>query len=75
MSERGETTVVAALREALSGPTRLARLFGDEGASVPETNLSSIGKPPGLTSHCSRQISGAQVDAQGDACYATAPLP
>lgn len=66
------TTNVLALRS----PTQtLARLFADEGASVNETHLSSKGMPPGLSSHCNREISGAQVMHTGDSRYATSSLP
>ena len=88
MPGRLETEVLVALRETLSGdtwlmrrlaqlePTRkLARLLASTGASSPETHLSSLGLPPGLSLHCSREVSGAQVDAQGDFPYATPSLP
>ena len=83
-----ETEVLAALREALTGDTRLARcltrlqptkqlarMLGGEGASLIETPFSSIRKPPGLASHRSREISVAQVTTKGDFQYATAALP
>ena len=84
-----ETTVLAVLREALGGDTRLsrrfslreptkklARMLGGSGASLIETPFSSIGKPQGLSSHCSREISGAQVTReQGDSRDATPSLP
>jgi len=74
-----ETEVLIALRETLSSDTRLARrlalieptrklaqLLAGSGASSLETTLSSIRKPPGLYSHCSREISGAQATHKGD---------
>jgi hypothetical protein len=83
-----ETTVLAALREALSGDTRLSRrlalleptkklayMLGRSEASLIETPFSRIGMPPGLSSHCSREISGAQVTTTGDSQHATAALP
>jgi hypothetical protein len=90
MPDPGETAVLVALREALSGDTRLAqhlalleptktlaRLFADEGASMSETHLSSIGMPNGgLSSHCSRESSEVQVTReQGDSRNATSSLP
>lgn len=85
---RLETEVLAALREALTGDTRLsrrlalleptkqlARMLGGEGASLIETPFSSIRKPPGLSSHCSRETFGAQVTTKGDFQHATAALP
>jgi hypothetical protein len=86
--ERLETEVLAALRDVLTGDTRLsrrlslleptkqlARMLGGEGASLLETPFSSKGLPQGLSSHCSREISEAQVHKQGDSRYATAALP
>ena len=83
-----ETTVLTTLREALSGDTRLsrrlslleptkklARMLGGSGASLIETPFSSKDMPPGLSSHCSRESSGAQVTTKGDSRYATASLP
>ena len=83
-----ETTVLTTLREALSGDTRLsrrlslleptkklARMLGGSGASLIETHLSSKGMPPGLSSHCSREIFWAQVSTKGDSHYATPSLP
>jgi hypothetical protein len=85
MIQRMETEVLAALRDALSSDTRLAllkptkklaRMLVGSGASLIETPLSSIGKPQGLSSHCSREISGAQVTReQGDSRHATPSLP
>ena len=89
MNQPMEIEVLAARREALSGDTRLsrrlsllaptkklARLLAGSGASSLETRSRSLGKPTGgLSAHCSRQISGAQVIEQGDSCDATAALP
>ena len=82
-----ETEVLAVLRETLSGHTRLsrrlsrlaptkklARLLAGSGASLSETSFSSIGMPRGLSVHCSREISGAQVTRKGDSRDATATL-
>jgi len=77
-----DTAVVAARREALSGDTRLARrlalhsptrklahLLAGSGASSLETHLGSKSVPPGLSPHCSREISGAQATHKGDSCH------
>jgi hypothetical protein len=80
MTDPLETEVFAALREALSGDTRLsrrlalleptkklARMLGGSGASSIETPLRSLGMPSGdLFAHCSRESRLAQVDTQGD---------
>ena len=71
MPDAGTTTTLALIEPI---PT-LARLFADEGASVNETHLSSLGLPPGLSLHCNREISGAQVTSKGDFSYATSSLP
>ena len=88
MPDPVETHVLAVLCETLIGdtwlarrlallePTRkLARMLAGSGASSRETSLGSKGMPPGLSPHCSREISGAQVDVQGDCRYATPSLP
>ena len=72
MLERLETQVLAALRELTR---KLARWLAGTGASSLETPLSSKGMPPGLSSHCNREISGAQVTYKGDSLYATSSLP
>ncbi len=65
-----------ARRLALIEPTRkLARWLAGVGASSLETSLGSLGLPPGLSLHCSRETSGAQADTQGDARHATRSLP
>lgn len=84
-----ESEVLAALREALVGHTRLARclalleptkklarMLGGEGASLIETPFSSIGMPnEGLYPHCSRETRLAQVTTKGDSRHATSSLP
>ncbi len=83
-----ETEVLIALRETLRSDTRLARhlalieptrklarWLAGTGASSLETHLSSIGMPPGLSPHCTREISGAQVTGKGDCRDATRSLP
>ena len=88
MLERMETTVLAVVREMLSANTRLARQLAlieptrklarwlaGSGASSLETPFGSLGMPPGLSPHCSREISGAQVTGTGGSCYATRSLP
>lgn len=88
MNQEIETEVLAALRDVLSGDTglarrlalleptkKLARMLGGSGASLIETPFSSIGKPPGLFPHCSRETRLAQAQEQGDSRYATASLP
>ncbi len=88
MIQEIETEVLAVLRDVLSSDTRLAqrlslleptkklaRMLGRSGRASIETPLSSIGMPPGLSSHCSREISGAQVTTKGDSRYATPALP
>ncbi len=51
---------------------KLARMLGRSGLASIETRLSSTLMPPGdLSSHCSREISGAQVTHTGDSRYAT----
>ena len=88
MNQQMATEMFAALREALSGDSRLARqvsllaptkklarLLAGTGASLSETHLSSIGMPTGgLSSHCSREISGTQAHKQGDSHHAPAAL-
>ncbi len=56
----------AALTTLLVPTRKLARLLAGSGASLNETHLSSLGMPPGLSPHCSREISGAQADTEGD---------
>ena len=86
MTQEIETEVLAALRDVLADDTRLARrlalleptkklayMLGRSEASSIETPLSSIGKPPGLFAHCSREIRLAQVIEAGD-FHATPPL-
>jgi hypothetical protein len=89
MIQEIETEVLAVLRDVLSGDTRLsqrltlleptkklARMLGGSGASRIETHLSSLPKPHGdLSSHCSRETSGAQVTTKGDSRYATPVVP
>ena len=88
MIQEIETEVLAALRDVLTDDTRLARhlalleptkklayMLGRSEASLIETPFSSKGVPPGLSSHCSREISGAQVTDKGDPRYATPSLP
>jgi hypothetical protein len=88
MTEPLETEVLAVLRDVLSNDTRLeqrlslleptkklAHLLGRSGRASIETSLSSIGMPPGLSAHCSREISEAQVTTKGDSRYATHALP
>ncbi len=88
MTEPLATEVLATLRDVLSSDTRLARrlalleptkklarMLAGLGASLIETPLSSIGKPQGLSSHCSRETREAQVTTKGDSCYATPVLP
>ena len=84
-----KTEVLAALREALTGDSRLARRFArfeptkklarllaGSGASLIETQSGSIGMPTGgLFAHCSRETRVAQVHKQGDSRYATPTLP
>ena len=83
-----ETAMLAALRDVLTDDTRLsrrlalleptkklARMLGGSGASLIETALSSLGKPSGLSSHCSRETRLAQAQEQGDPRYATPALP
>jgi hypothetical protein len=88
MAERLEPEVLATLRDVLSSETplarrlalleptkKLARMLGGSGASLIETPSSSIGKPHGdLSTHCSREISAAQVTTKGDAHDATPSL-
>ena len=79
MPDPWETEVLVALCETLSSNTRLARrlalieptrklaqLLAGSRASSSETSLSSIRQLPGLSPHCSREISGAQVTHKGD---------
>jgi hypothetical protein len=88
MNQKMETEVLAALRDVLSGDTRLARrlslleptkrlarMLAGSGASLIETPFSSKGMPPGLCPHCSRETRLAQAQEQGDPRYATASLP
>jgi hypothetical protein len=88
MIQEVETAVLATLREVLTSdnplarllallePTKkLARMLAGSGLASLETRLSSIGMPPGLFPHCSREISGAQVTTKGDSRYATPALP
>jgi hypothetical protein len=89
MTEPLETEVLAALRDVLTDdrglsrrlsllePTKkLARMLAGSRASLIETQPSSIGMPHGgLSSHCSREISKAQVTTKGDSRYATPSLP
>jgi hypothetical protein len=88
MIQEIETEMLATLRDVLSSDTplarrlalleptkKLARMLAGLGASLIETPLSSIGMPPGLFPHCSREISGAQVTTKGDSRYATPALP
>ena len=89
MTDPLETAVLAALREALCGNTRLARrlamlsptrklaqMLAGWGTSSPETHLSSIGMPTGgFSSHCSRETRLAQVIYTGDSRHATPSLP
>lgn len=88
MTEPLETAVLAVLRDMLSCDTRLARrlalleptkklayMLGRSEASLIETPLSSIGMPPGLFPHCSRETREAQAHTQGDSRYATPALP
>ena len=86
--ERLDAAALAALRDArtresrlarglaLLEPTKkLARMLGGYGASLIETNLSSIGKPQGLSAHCSRETRLAQeIREQGDSRHATPAL-
>ncbi len=89
MNQEIETEVLAALRDVLSGDTRLAprlsrlaptkklaRMLGGSRASLIETPFSSIGMPnEGLSSHCSRETRLAQAQEQGDSRYATLSPP
>jgi hypothetical protein len=88
MIQEVETAVLATLREVLTSdnplarllallePTKkLARMLAGSGLASLETRLSSIGMPPGLFSHCSRETAGAQVTTKGDSRYATPALP
>ena len=83
-----ETEVLARLGDVLSSDTRLARrlalleptkklahLLAGSGRASIETHTFSIGMPPGLSAHCSREISGAQVTTKGDSCYAIPAFP
>ena len=81
-----ETEVLAALHDVLSADTRrlsrlpptkkLAYMLGRSVASLIETPLRSKGMPNGgLSFHCSREISGAQVTRKGDSRHATSSLP
>jgi hypothetical protein len=84
-TQRLESAALSVLRDVLTSdsplalvePTKkLARMLGGSGLASIETQPSSIGMPNGgLSSHCSREISGAQVYAQGDSQHATSPLP
>jgi hypothetical protein len=83
MIERLETEVLAALRDALTGDTRLAlleptkklaRMLAGSRASLIETRFCSSDMPRGLSSHCSREISEAQVTTKGDSRNATSSL-
>ena len=82
MPDRLETEVLVALRETLGSDIRLARrlvlleptrelaqLLAGSGASSSETSLSSIRQLPGLSHHCSREISGAQATHKGASRY------
>jgi hypothetical protein len=87
--ERLDAAALSVLRDALTGDTRLARrlslleptkklarMLAGVGASLHETHSFSIGMPNGdLSSHCSREISAAQVIYKGDSRYATSSLP
>jgi len=88
-SQRLDAAALTALREALSGNTKLsrrlalleptkklARMLAGSGLASIETHLSSIGMPNGgLSFHCSRETSGAQVTTKGDSRHATPSLP
>jgi hypothetical protein len=83
-SQRLDIAVLSVLRDALNSgsllsllePTRkLAQLLTGTGASSSETHLSSLGMPPGLSTHWSRQTSGAQVTHTGGFRDATPSVP
>lgn len=71
-SQRLDATALSAL---LSPTRKLAQLLAGAGASSSETHLSSIGMPPGLSLHCNRETSGAQVIHTGGSQHATLSLP
>jgi hypothetical protein len=75
-TQRLDAALAALTSASLLEPTKkLTRMLGGCGASLSETHLSSIGKPRGLSSHCSRETSGAQVTNKGDSRYATPTVP
>lgn len=88
MAELLKPEVLATLRDVLGSDSPLARwltlldptkklayMLGRSEASLIETPFSSIGKPQGLSPHCSREISEVQVTTKGDSRDATPSLP
>ncbi len=82
--ERLDAAALSTLRDVLNGDSpharwlalpeltkKLACMLGGWEASLIETHSHSSCMPQGLSAHCSREISGAQVTHKGDSRNAT----
>lgn len=65
MMSESQPLNAAALLALLAPTKKLAQVLAGSGASLNETPLGSLGMPPGLSPHCSRETSGAQAETEG----------